>query len=262
MKKLSLSLFLSVISLAVSAQSLVLFTTNRLGNLISDSASIGGFSASDSGFGGWGSTGHTNYWGFNASGVFMTNSAGTFMSNGLGIFSLGETNQQKLLFDYRAGIISAFSSTNGVAPPPSVMQPIVLFGSMMMSTSTNTVTVGSSGTYYVLTNYQTLRTNGFGANGFTGYLTNTVAGFYRLSYYITAVPGNGNTLESEVQINGIGKEEISCFHTYDTPARTDALAASGVLYIPAGASIALTLNNRSAASNITVWRAGLTVGTP
>ena len=155
-----------------------------------------------------------------------------------------------------------WAPTNGVAPPSFVFQPIGIFGSMMMSNTTNTVTIGSSGTYYVLTNYATIRTNGFSANGATGYLTNLLAGFYRISYYVTATPGASDTLETEISVNGTGKEEISGFHTFANPARIDQIAGNGVLYLAANSFVALTINNRSDTDNVTVWRAGFTIGTP
>lgn len=155
--------------------------------------------------------------------------------------------------------------TNGVAPPSLVYQPIGLFGFMGMSGSTNTVTVGSSGTYYVVTNFNSFRTNNFvvstGARA-GGYLTNLYAGFYRISYYLSCVAGNSDTLEVEVNVNGTGKEEISGFATYDNPARMRVISGGGILYLPANSYVSLQVNNRSAASNVTIWRGGLTIGTP
>lgn len=153
--------------------------------------------------------------------------------------------------------------TNAAASPPVVQQPVGLFGSLMMRSATNTVTVSSSGTYYTITNFGTAMTNGFGASVATGFLTNNQAGFYRVSYYLVGVPSTaGDTVEAEVQINGVGKEEISGFHTYDNPARIDTISGSGIVYLPAGAGICLALNNNSGAHNITLWRAALTIGTP
>lgn len=155
--------------------------------------------------------------------------------------------------------------TNGVAPPSLVYQPIGLFGFMGMSGSTNTVTVGSSGTYYVVTNFNSFRTNNFvvstGAST-GGYLTNLYAGFYRISYYLSCVSGNSDTLEVEVNVNGTGKEEISGFATYDNPARMRVISGGGILYLPANSYVSLQVNNRSSASNVTIWRGGLTIGTP
>lgn len=155
--------------------------------------------------------------------------------------------------------------TNGVAPPSLVYQPIGLFGFMGMSGSTNTVTVGSSGTYYVVTNFNSFRTNNFvvstGASA-GGYLTNLYAGFYRISYYLSCVSGNSDTLEVEVNVNGTGKEEISGFATYDNPARMRVISGGGILYLPANSYVSLQVNNRSSASNVTIWRGGLTIGTP
>lgn len=152
--------------------------------------------------------------------------------------------------------------TNGVAPPSRVLQPIGLFGSMMFSLATNTVTIGSAGTYYALTNYSVARTNGFGANLATGFLTNTVAGYYRVTVYASMIGGASDTLEGETFLNETGKEEISLFGSYDNPARVRTMSSTGILYIPANTGISFRLNNRSDTDNITVWRAAITVGTP
>lgn len=158
--------------------------------------------------------------------------------------------------------IFMLAPTNGVAPPPSVTQPIGLFGSMMLSLATNTVTIGASGTYYTLTNYSVARTNGFGANLATGFLTNTVAGYYRVTVYASMIGGGSDTLEGETFLNETGREEISLFGSYDNPARVRTMSSTGILYIPANTGISFRLNNRSDTDNITVWRAAITVGTP
>lgn len=152
--------------------------------------------------------------------------------------------------------------TNGIAPPPTVVQPIGLFGSMMLSGTTNTVTIGSAGTYYTLTNYGTVRTNGFGANKATGFLTNTVAGYYRITVYASMIGGASDTMEGEVFLNETGREEIALFGSYDAPARVRTMSSTGILYIPANTGISFRLNNRSDTDNISVWRAAITVGTP
>lgn len=147
-------------------------------------------------------------------------------------------------------------------PPPIVNQPIGCFGSMMMQGVTNLVTVAAPNTYLVVSNYQTIRTNQFIAAPVTGYLTNQVAGFYRIMYYLALVGGNSDTIETEIQVNGVGREEIASFGTYDTPARIRTITVNGVLYLAANSFVCVTVNNRSAANNITIWRGGFTMGTP
>lgn len=160
------------------------------------------------------------------------------------------------------GVLKVVAPTNGIAPPTIVNQPIGLFGSMMMTGVTNTVTVSAQNTYYVITNFQTLRTNQFAVNGKTGYITNLVSGYYRIMYYFALVGGNSDTIETEIQVNGTGREEISSFGTYDNPARIRTITVNGVLYLPANSYVAVTANNRSGANNITIWRGGFTLGTP
>lgn len=156
--------------------------------------------------------------------------------------------------------------TNGVAPPPFVYQPLGCFGSMCQSNVTNTVTTTGAGTYVVLTNYQTIRTNQFNASPAntlgSGYLTNVLAGYYRITIFATVLPGNNDTVEIELSVSGNGREEISALHTFDAAARADDISATGIIYLPANSYCALTINNRSSTSTIAVWRAGLTIGTP
>lgn len=155
-----------------------------------------------------------------------------------------------------------YAPTNGVAPPTTVYQPLGFFGSMMMTGVTNTVTVSAQNTYYVVTNFQTLRTNQFIADGKTGFLTNLVAGYYRIMYYLAMTTGTSDLMESELQVNGVGREEVSSFSMEDNPARIKTITVNGVLYLPANSYVCVTVNNRTAAANINIWRGGFTIGTP
>lgn len=159
------------------------------------------------------------------------------------------------------GQIFITAPTNAVAPPAQVLQPIGYFASMML-TNTNTVTIGAGSTYYVLTNFTTLRTNGFVTIGTNGFITNVTAGFYRITCNVSMVGGGSDTLEGALFLDETRKPEITVFGTYDNPARIRTMSASGILYMPAATGLSFRLNNNSGANNITVWRAGVTIGTP
>lgn len=189
------------------------------------------------------------------------------LTNAVSDIFLGGPSNVKLLGNtyLRTRSFTVTAPTNGVAPyvpATDVDNPVGSFGSMMLNGVTNTVSVASAGVYYQLTNYVTLRTNNFGANKFTGYLTNVLAGFYRVGYYVVCLSGASDTLEAEVFVNDVGKEEISGFHTFDNPARVDDISGSGTLYLPANSAVSLRLNNRTDDDDVTVWRASLTIGTP
>lgn len=147
--------------------------------------------------------------------------------------------------------------TNDVAGA-TTNTPIGLFGCMTMDITNSYV---ANGVYSTVTNFSHVRTNGFISNPATGYLTNTVAGYYKISYYIAAVPGNGDMLEGEININGVGREEISMFGSYDNPARIRTISSSGIMFLPANSYTCFQLKNTSA-SAISVWRGGITISTP
>lgn len=184
-------------------------------------------------------------------------------TNTKSVFSLSKDGAVKA-----AGSVTAtnglfvIAPTNANTSPLDAPQPVGLFGSMMLIGTTNTVTIGSSGTYYTLTNYNTVRTNGFISNKATGFLTNTVAGYYRITVYASMIGGNSDTMEGEVFLNETGREEIAVFGSYDNPARVRTMSSTGILYIPANTGISFRLNNRSDTDNISVWRGAITVGTP
>lgn len=155
----------------------------------------------------------------------------------------------------------SITPTNANASTANFLNPHGLFGGIYMS-ATNTVTVGSGGTYYNLTNYTTAMTNQFTSISTNGFLTNLVAGYYRVTAFVSCLGGNSDTLEGEVFVNETGQEYMSVFGSYDNPARVRTMSTTGILYLPANSGVSFRLNNRSGANNITVWRAGLTIGTP
>lgn len=159
------------------------------------------------------------------------------------------------------GLIRITAPTNAVAPPVQVLQPIGYFASMML-TNTNTVTIGAGSTYYVLTNFTTLRTNGFVTIGTNGFITNVTAGFYRITCNVSMVGGGSDTVEGALFLDDTRKPEITVFGTFDNPARVRTMSATGILYIPASTGISFRLSNNSDTDNISVWRAGVTIGTP
>lgn len=195
----------------------------------------------------------------------------TASATAAGLDKSGMTNRMTIGTDGKVTIMDTVIATNAfrIIPPDNggtstanAPSPLGFFGSMMLSGTTNTVTIGSSGTYYTLTNYGTVRTNGFGANKATGFLTNTVAGYYRITVYASMIGGASDTMEGEVFLNETGREEISLFGSYDNPPRVRTMSSTGILYIPANTGISFRLNNRSDTDNISVWRAAITVGTP
>jgi hypothetical protein len=157
-------------------------------------------------------------------------------------------------------VLYSKSSSNGVVGN-LVLQPIGLFGSLMMGTTN--YTYGAQNAYLTLTNYGTVRTNGVLANAVTGFLTNTIAGFYRIHGAVSLLPATADMIELEVFINETGREEISSFGAYDNPPRVRTLPLTGgIIYLPANSGVSLRVNNRSATNTAAIWRASLNIGTP
>jgi hypothetical protein len=154
--------------------------------------------------------------------------------------------------------VNAFS--NGVAPPTVVKQPIGLFATLTCDI-TNSFTANA--VYTPLTNYTGVITNGFTARaGWAGgFLTNQTAGFYRVDFSASMLPGNNEILELELFFNETGHEETAVYGHFDTVARVRTLTSSGIHWLPANTGVSLRVKN-TAASAIAVWRAGLSIGTP
>lgn len=165
-------------------------------------------------------------------------------------------------FGLSGSSITSSAPTNGIAPPPYVPQPIGLFGCIHIENTTNVITIGSAGVYYRLTNFTTVATNGFAAARTNGFMTNLVAGFYRVTMYASVISGASDTLEGEFFTGETGQEEVSFFGSFDAPARVRTMSSTGIVYLPANTPLSMRLNNRTDNDNITVWRAALTVGTP
>jgi hypothetical protein len=156
--------------------------------------------------------------------------------------------------------VNAFS--NGVAPPTVVKQPIGLFGTLNAAITNSFV---ANGVYTTLTNYaggENL-TNGFTAKpGWAGgFLTNQTAGFYRIDFHATMIPGNSDVVELELFFDETGHEETAVFGSYDNPARVRTMTSNGIHWLPANTGVSLRVKNSSATA-VEVWRAGLSIGTP
>lgn len=150
--------------------------------------------------------------------------------------------------------------TNGVAPPPVVLQPLHTWASMMM-TNTNTFNFGA-GTYGAVTNYSVVRTNQMFANKAHGCVTNTVAGYYYCAIHMSAKALDPSAfVEGDILLNGVARDEISFQSQFDNPARYKGMSAFGILYVTNNTQITFQLKS-SGASGVEVSRAQLVVMPP
>lgn len=161
--------------------------------------------------------------------------------------------------NYFAGPTYVFAPSNGVAPA-NVAQPVGMF-LHAAATVTNTYTGLTAATYYSVTNYGEVYTNGFVFDTTTGWGTNLYAGWYSVRMNPTGIADNGETLESEFELNGVGKDSSSGFHTYDTPARGQGVFSEGLYYFPANSYFRWVIKEVEGGT-ITLNRATLHITTP
>jgi hypothetical protein len=196
-------------------------------------------------------------------------------STGLAVSALSVTNGLTLLGggggmtittnvdiqgDLKAYTMSYICASNGVAAP-NVIQPIYAWASMMGYT-TNLIN-GGANTYAIITNYTTVRTNSMTCNPATGYITNLIAGFYKVGIHLSGVSVDaGAVVEGDLLLNGVEKDEVSFLTQFDpgTP-RLKGMSAIGILYIPANTPITFQVKS-SGAGGINVYRSQIVIGTP
>lgn len=160
------------------------------------------------------------------------------------------------------GLYYLIAQTNSTANTgyTNVWQPVHSFAAMMMYT-TNTIN-GGAGAYAIITNYTTARSNLMGCNLTGGYITNTIAGFYRVGVHLSGVAlDNSATVEGDLLLNGVAKDEVSFVTVFDNPPRTKGMSAIGILYITNNTPITFQVKS-SGASGISVLRAQMVIGSP
>ena len=145
------------------------------------------------------------------------------------------------------------------APFPAVLQPISMFGTLRM-TKTNLVTTPVGGTYYNVTNWSGYIANGFTANTTLGFVTNSVAGYYRIIADLSFIGANAELYEVCVLTNMVDSELISSKKQFSTPGRYDCVPVSGRMYLYANTAISLAVKSAADTTQITVHRASLDVG--
>ena len=150
--------------------------------------------------------------------------------------------------------------SNGVVGA-NVNQPLSAWA-FITKYNTNTIN-GGANTYANITNYSLCLTNQFSVNLSTGYATNVVAGFYRISISISGVSlNNGAAVEADVMVDDVENDDISFITQFDAAtARLKCWGAEGIRYLPAGSGVSVKMKS-TGASGVSVVRTQLTIGTP
>lgn len=139
-------------------------------------------------------------------------------------------------------------------------QPVVCYGSMMMRL-TNTLAVGPSA-YTNIQNYDVAVSNQFFCNVTLGVMTNYLPGYYRVTICKSAIAGASSYTEGSFLTNGVDSELISFHKQFATgTSRIDNNSATGIIWLPANTQCSFAIKD-SAAENMTIRRAQITIGTP
>jgi hypothetical protein len=145
-----------------------------------------------------------------------------------------------------------------VASQMESAQPIACYGALMMNT-TNILATG--GAYTNVQNYNVAATNQFTRSLTTGYLTNQIAGYYRVTVNMSFLGAASETYELCHMTNGVDSELISTKGSFDNPPRLRSQTAAGIIYLPANTASSMSVKNTTA-GNIAIHRASLVIGTP
>jgi hypothetical protein len=177
------------------------------------------------------------------------------------IFRIDATNCMYAFTVEPNGVATVRVPTNGAVA--SMSSPIGLFGCLSMTT-TNTVDCANSSYTNIATAgaYTEILTNGFFGTVSAGSLTNLVAGYYKVACNVSFLAGAAKETELEIFVNETGQEKLAAFDTCPNPAKAHTLHVGGIVYLPAGSGVTARLKNVTDTTDIAVWRANLSIGTP
>lgn len=157
--------------------------------------------------------------------------------------------------DYVASTSDLNSASNSI-----LGQMPTSFGTLRM-TMTNALALPVDVTYYNVTNWNNNLTNGFTSNLATGYLTNTLAGIYRITATLSFIGAASELYEVCVLTNGVDSEMVSSKKQFSVGSpRYDAVPVSGRMYLPAGTGVSLAVKNTTDNTDLTIHRASLDIG--
>lgn len=172
------------------------------------------------------------------------------------------TKDNGSFFQNQLMIQNGLVTTTNLAVDGTVFAP---FGFMSISNLATHVTLSGSGTYATVTNWDVVSLNKFtssAVNTTGGTLTNSFPGWYRVFYSVTCTPGNSDTVEVDLGINGVSSDLIAAHQTASNPAKSISLSGGGVMYLNAGTAVSLRLQNQNSTTIGAFDHAQLVIGTP
>lgn len=122
-------------------------------------------------------------------------------------------------------------------------------------------TLPAINTYTHITNFLYAATNRFDVGMTNGYLTNTVAGWYRINFAASVLGANNDELEIDLATNDITTDLIAAHCSMAAPAKDESMSGVGILYLPTNTTVSLYIKNVDS-TTLTISHCQLTVGTP
>jgi hypothetical protein len=172
--------------------------------------------------------------------------------------------------NFGIGNVNITNTLSVLCPSNSVvgadfMNPVGEFGFMNRYNQTNTPTLILT-TYTNLlatSGYERTFTNGFQTALATGYLTNTIAGFYRAALDVTALGAANQHLELCVLTNNVDSDLVGAQDQFsNTQVRKKSIGASGIVYLPALTGVSIGIKSTNDTTAVLIFKANLTIGTP
>lgn len=155
------------------------------------------------------------------------------------------------------------ATNNGIAGALNHTTPLHTWGFLSLTNAQN-INISVAGTYHPITNYNRIYTNEFRGTITGGNLTNTLAGWYRITLNVScSAPTANDSMDADLMVNGTITEEIASHVTAPAGAgKFVNLAATGIQWLPANTKLQIGITDTTGTGNISVTHAMLTVGSP
>ena len=187
--------------------------------------------------------------------------AGSDLSVGGNITNLGSTIIAGSL-TVTNGIYTVVNQTNS-GSYTNLTQPLGRWGMLGWTNDAGITVTLPTTSYVIVTNANSVVTNGFIADATMTYLTNAVAGLYRVSVKTDFTGTTGSDIwEGEAVVNGVGNDFTGW--RIQLSGNNGACSAGGqwIIYLPANSAVSTQVKNVTAARNMSITRAFLSITTP
>lgn len=121
----------------------------------------------------------------------------------------------------------------------------------------------TAATYYTITNWTYGVTNNwiFPLTRTNGVIQNVYAGWYKISFSVSASGSTGNEMEADVVTNGVTTDACAAHWTTAVGGKSACGSGVAILYLPVNSTVSLAIQNRDSTS-IDMTHAQLNIGAP